>query len=397
MNQGANLTSYALQKLLLDWGNDAVNMHLHSNYKDLKEPNYTRFADQNINITAQSATGPVSMQIFNKYFDTFIVGSDQVWRNMGEEMFAWKNNIESCFHLSFAAPGKRRIAVAASFGRDDYTSDKTERESFARELSRFTAISVREKSGARLLKELGNFEAEVLIDPVFYLDADIWHAFAAEKMERKRPMLAYNSFFHQSEMKEIQSSMADKYDFVDLCAGDTAQWLANIRDASFVVTDSFHVCCFCLIFGTPFACLSNAGFGLPRFLELAETFHFSPERIINPECTQNLGNDVQRIIELPYDDSAVQCAIAEGRTKAHTWLRAALQCPVPEWTGPAFVKASRAEIDAERRADNRWRRRYYSIRNLKLIKWLLRVSPFFRKRLKTKKEKHEKLLREYSW
>lgn len=397
MNQGANLTAYALQKLLRDWGHDAVNMHLHTNYRNQKEPEYTDFADANIKITERHAAGPVSMQIFNQQFDTFIVGSDQVWRNAAEEMFSWKTRVESCFHLSFAAPGKRRIAVAASFGRGDYTQDSAEREAFSQELRRFAAISVREKSGQTILKELGNFEAEVLIDPVFYLDPSVWHSFAAKKTERKRPLLAYNSFFHQSEMAEIQAALSAKFDFVDVCSGCTAQWLADIRDACFVVTDSFHVCCFCLIFGTPFACLSNAGFGQARFQELAETFNFSPERIIDPADTDCLAAEIRRIMELPYDDEAVQKAICHGRSKAHAWLRDALQSPVPEWSGPGFARATQAEITAEQYSDNRWLRLHYSRRNLSICKLLLRISPFFRSKLKAKKEKHERLLQEYPW
>lgn len=397
MNQGANLTSYALQKVLQNWGYDAVNMHLHTNYRNHKEPKYTDFADANIKLTERSAAGPLSMQIYNHQFDTFIVGSDQVWRNADEEMFAWKTVVEPCFHLAFAAPGKRRIAVAASFGRSDYTENPSQRESFAQELRRFAAISVREKSGRRILKELGNFEAEVLIDPVFYLDSRVWHSFAAAKAERKRPMLAYNSFFHQPEMVEIQTALADEYEFVDVCTGRTAQWLADIRDACFVVTDSFHVCCFCLIFGTPFACLSNAGFGQARFLELAETFGFSTERIIDPANVDCLAAEIRRVTALPYDDVAVQSAICHGRSKAHAWLRAALQSPVPEWSGPEFVRATRAEISAEQRADNRWLKLHYSRRNLAICNLLLRISPFFRSKLKAKKEKHERLLQEYPW
>lgn len=397
MNQGANLTSYALQKLLRDWGYDAVNLHLHTNYRGTKDPHYTDFSDANIRMTKQSAAGPVSMQIFNKQFDTFIVGSDQVWRNACEEMFEWKRAVEPCFHLAFAAPGKRRIAVAASFGRDDYSPDAGMRQSFAQELRRFSAISLREKSGVAILKELGDFEATVLIDPVFYLEADEWHAFAARKTERTRPLLAYNAFFYQDSMQELQQAMGGEFDFVDVCTGDTAQWLADIRDARFVVTDSFHVCCFCLIFGTPFACLSHSGFGSARFLELSETFCFDSARIIDPAGVDDLVSAVRFVMALPYDNEAVQTAIQQGRRKAHAWLKTALQAPVPAWTGPAFIPARRADIRAEQRADNRWLRLYYSRRNLAIVKFLLCVSPFFRRKLKAKRDKHEYLLQHYSW
>lgn len=397
MNQGANLTAYALQKVLQDWGHEAVNLHLRNNYRPEKEPIYTDFADANIRITSQSAVGETSMQIFNSQFDTFIVGSDQVWRNTSESMFTWKTCMESCFHLAFAAPGKRRIAVAASFGRDEYNQNPEVRRQFAQELRRFTAISVREKSGVEILKEIGDFETTVLIDPVFYIDEKQWYQFADAKRYEGRSLMAYNAFFHQEEVHLLQKEMSDEFDFVDVCTGNTAQWLAYIRDARFVVTDSFHVCCFCLIFGTPFACLSNAGFGRARFEELAETFHFSKERIIDSDKVENLAEEVRRLMLLPYDTAEIKQAILQGREKAHVWLKSALAAPVPAWSGPDFVWKSRKEIREEQMANNLWKRHYLSQRNLRIARILLRISPFFRKKLRAKIEKHELLLRRYSW
>ena len=50
------------------------------------------------------------------------------------------------------------------------------------------------------------------------------------------------------------------------------QWLRYIRDAEYVVTDSFHGCVFSIILNKPFVCVGNEARGTARFDTLFETF-----------------------------------------------------------------------------------------------------------------------------
>ena len=47
-------------------------------------------------------------------------------------------------------------------------------------------------------------------------------------------------------------------------------WLACIRDAAFVVTDSFHACVLCILFHKPFIAVGNRARGMARLKSLME-------------------------------------------------------------------------------------------------------------------------------
>ena len=51
------------------------------------------------------------------------------------------------------------------------------------------------------------------------------------------------------------------------------EWLAMFRDASFVVTDSFHGTAFSIIFGKEFKCLYNVTRGSARFESLLNLYN----------------------------------------------------------------------------------------------------------------------------
>lgn len=397
MNHGANLTAYALQQVLFGLGHHVENVHLRCNYKLYKDRNFTDFADAHIRMTSKSAAGVKSMQIFNADFDTFIVGSDQVWRCSDAEE-SWMRPWEDCYRLAFVEPGKRRIAMAASFGRDDFTENPAVREEFATELQRYAAISVREQSGVGILASLGDFQVQRVIDPVFYLPVEHWDALADHQGRVvSANCMAYNSFFFFEHIKAYTAAAGRHFDAYDLCSGSTAQWLAAIRDSQLVITDSYHVCCFCLIFGTPFVCLSSPGRGMARFVELSSVFGFSPDRIINVEQVEDVPSAVAKLATLPLEKENIDIAIERERQVALDWLRRALEAPVPEWCGPAFNKASEAEITAEIKQNYNFQMLGFLQRRICLLNILLQISPLFRKRLKRYKAKYEQMLNTFAW
>lgn len=357
MNQGANLTAYALQCAVKELGHEAINLHLHDNYVVQKIPEYTDFADKNIRMTKTEAWGEYGMQQFNRDFDTYIVGSDQVWRHI-EGDFSWKTSHEFCFYLGFAEPGKRRIAMAASFGLDDYRAPESVKARCAEELKRFSAVSVREKSAINLVKNIADVKVEQVVDPVFYLSADDWNEFATPaNEEHKGKFIAYNSFFSRETIAEIERGLPGGDRLVSLLAGNTAEWLGNIRDARFVISDSYHVCCFCLIFGTPFVALSCKNQGKARFDELAEHFGFSPRRIINTEEVQDIPTAIREVMNLPHDPQPIWEKIAQSKEISYNWLKNALTAPIPEWSGSPFRKAGILDILKEKLRNQQYKSR----------------------------------------
>jgi len=73
--------------------------------------------------------------------------------------------------LAFAKP-EQRISYAASFGVDEILDEK--KEVYAENLSLFKALSVREKRGAEIIKELTGRDAQVVLDPTMLLTSEQW-------------------------------------------------------------------------------------------------------------------------------------------------------------------------------------------------------------------------------
>lgn len=397
-NHGANLTAYALQKLLRDWGHHAVNLHLLCNYAQKKNPLYTEFSDRHIEITPYAAEGINNMYRYNGDFDTFIVGSDQVWRAPDEKIFYWKHPFDPCFRLAFAAPDKRRISVAASFGHGEYHTNQQDEALFGQELKRFTAISVRERSGVPIVERLCGQTPQLLIDPVFYLPQEEWHALALPEEDNAHVgCIAYNSFFHKESIRTLQDSLPEGTELYNLLSGDTKQWLAGIRDARFVITDSFHVTCFCLMFHTPFMCLTNAEQGATRFYELADTFAFSPERVVIAEETDDIAAAVTRIMNLPLDTASIDHAIEHGRETAHRWLKKALEAPVPPWSGEPYRVPGLKERLQEKRCSVQYRRQLRHRLRATLFRLALLFLPYKRDRLRYKLQRERGILAGIPW
>ena len=100
-------------------------------------------------------------------YDAYIVGSDQVW-NPGTGM-----NLEP-FFLTFAPNNKKKISYASSFGVSKLP--KQYESKFNELLNNLNHISVREKEGAEIVKDVANREAQVVLDPTLLLNKAEWNS-----------------------------------------------------------------------------------------------------------------------------------------------------------------------------------------------------------------------------
>ena len=206
-------------------------------------------------------------------YDAFIVGSDQVWR---EE---YSPRIQAYF-LDFLpeVDGRRRIAYAASFGKErDYISPENMPEC-RRLMGRFHAVSVREAEGVDIVRrDFGRGQVEKVIDPTLLLSAEDYERLISPGNRRRSPYIASYILDRDDDKAAVLAQVAAAKNLpvneIDIEVrpegmATVSQWLANFADADFVVTDSFHGCVFSIIFGKPFIAIGNAERGLGRFLSL---------------------------------------------------------------------------------------------------------------------------------
>ena len=104
--------------------------------------------------------------------DAYITGSDQVW----SQLLDIKEN--EVFFLNFGNSGIRRISYAASFGMDEYPSKLN--GALKDNLSRFDAVSVREKAGVDICKNVG-IDSKMVLDPTLLLDSDNYRKIEASR------------------------------------------------------------------------------------------------------------------------------------------------------------------------------------------------------------------------
>lgn len=229
-----------------------------------------------------------------KYFDAFIVGSDQVWRP------AYAIDVEQ-FFLSFLDDTiVKRISYAASFGLDDLCEyNDLQIEKCATLLKKFDAVSVREHSAVNLCKKYFGVDAVQILDPTLLLISDDYVRLLKKEITKPSEgnMLVY--FLDKNEgKKSICDNLAlerkltpfwldspDEYNknlpIERITKMSVEQWLRSFYDADFVLTDSFHGCVFSIIFHKPFIVIGNHERGLTRIESLLNLFDLNDRMILS--------------------------------------------------------------------------------------------------------------------
>lgn len=225
-------------------------------------------------------------------FDTYIVGSDQIWRYI----YHSKNIDQSYLSFLPLEVRQRSFSYAASFGSSSWEYSANATEQCKQLLSDFQAVSVREHSGVELVRRYLGCEAEWMPDPTCLLtERDYSMLIDMSQTPRgKGSYLACYCLDETDEKKKKVEALSHSLQLpVKYLGGESdgqvqsvESWLGDIRDARCVVTDSFHGCMFSLIFGKEFVCLRNAERGNARFdtleemFDMKDVFHPAPDPVL---------------------------------------------------------------------------------------------------------------------
>ena len=295
---------------------------------------------------------PLIANAFKKYFDwtdechnyfdlknlnnkanTFIIGSDQVWRHGGEHLWLWHtlkhHRHRGIYFGSFANNSKKLISYAASFGVDKFEGNNIITELTRHHIKRFDNISVRERTGIDICKNTFGVEATQTLEPVFLNTPEDWQLLIDDSTAQlpKQKYIAYY-ILDKNQKKEqlLKEVCADlNMEAIDLSndltrpVNDFLKYLAN---AEFVVTDSFHGCCFATIFKRKFIGIINSQRGATRF-ELFQKFGLSHRIISQP--TAYTANKSALLKEI--DFSKAYQVIEKEKEFSLNWLSEALKAP----------------------------------------------------------------------
>lgn len=189
------------------------------------------------------------MECLPHMYDGFVVGSDQVWNP-----YFSTRGLNSFTTLQFA-PKEQRIAYAASIASYDIPKERV--EEFKDYLKDFGPISMREKSGAKIIKQLLNRDVPVVLDPTLMRTGDEW----AAEFVRKPKQTGYLILFVygrvvRDEYRKKAEELAKQKGLQLLCLNEmpnvldysVESWLGYVKYADYVVTNSFHCCVFSILF-----------------------------------------------------------------------------------------------------------------------------------------------------
>lgn len=268
-------------------------------------------------------------------FDTVLVGSDQLWLPV--------NIAGDYFTLSFAKPPVRKVSYATSFGVSELPGKYLDLT--AHFLSDYSAVSVREDTGADLVQKATGKRCEVVCDPTMLLDAgkwsevaaasavdvpdepyvlcyflgkNIWNRECAIRLARERG-LKIVAIAHPDEYVGYDDVYADVYPW----SAGPAEWVSLVSHAAYVCTDSFHGSVFSNIFHVPFSSFrrhENMG---------------SQSTNSRIDTLLNVLGDADRICDSPeqfdaasardVDFESVERRLEAYRSKSAAWLASALE------------------------------------------------------------------------
>ncbi|MFQ9927684.1 MAG: polysaccharide pyruvyl transferase family protein [Anaerobutyricum soehngenii] len=203
-----------------------------------------------------------NIQNCNKEFDIFISGSDQIWKPFV---------LQLPYVLNFVDSKKTKISYASSISQTEL-SDKY--GCFMKKyLEEYKAISVREKDAKDYLEKTIGRKVEWVVDPVLLLSSNEWKEVCNEERIIKEDYIFCYLLGDRKEEREwakkiskinkkklvVFSHVEGHCRLYDIGFGDISiyeaglpEFLSLIRDASCVITDSFHATVFSFLFEKQF-------------------------------------------------------------------------------------------------------------------------------------------------
>ena len=201
-------------------------------------------------------------------YDCYITGSDQTFNlNLERDEEEQKPYFWNFLH------GVKKISYASSMGENLSGISEHQKKWLKKELLSYKALSVREFGAARFIKELTGITAPVLLDPTLMLSADEWKRYMVKAdIKLKDYILFYTVLSSRSVIEFIKevglktglpvvaAHSANRYELfergfarADSCG--PGEFLSLVKNASLIVTTSFHGTAFAVNFEKPFISL----------------------------------------------------------------------------------------------------------------------------------------------
>lgn len=239
--------------------------------------------------------------------DVYIAGSDQIWNTF------FPNGRDTAFYLDFGKPEVKRISYAASFATPDIVPEY--REFVKKKIQNLDACSIREKTSLPLLRSLGREDGVAVCDPVFLLNKQEWCDILSTETTVSKLSAATNSEKYilvyltdrspQIEKIALETKVATGWkifivgalfeNYADKCFANAGPWefVYLIKNAQFVISNSFHATAFSLIMEKKF-CVVNRSEGINERMKSVLSDFKLEEKLIST-FSESLLKDIDYI------------------------------------------------------------------------------------------------------
>lgn len=190
--------------------------------------------------------------------DIYCSGSDQIWgKNGGYEL-------DKAYFLDFVPEGARCISYAASIGLTEL--NEKDNKDLVELLKKYEKITVREESAIQLLKN-NNINSQLVLDPTLLLDKKEWEKVVDTRKINKKYILIYQ-LHSNKKFEEYAKKLSKKLNLPLIRVTPSLNQLTKIgklvylptpgmflnyiKNAEFIITDSFHGTVFSIIFNKRF-------------------------------------------------------------------------------------------------------------------------------------------------
>lgn len=279
---------------------------------------FDSFLKKRIRLSAHTYRTESELKRYRLDSDAYCTGSDQVWNSH------WNEGIDRPLYLSFVPSDKYKFSYASSIGNE--TLAEQEAKAVSKLLSDYKHISVREQEGVGVLDAIG-LKAEQMLDPTLLFSGNFWSRYTTGRYKNNKYVLTYN-LHHDKKVDELAQKLAKKYgvkvynisyNIHDIIRKGTLKWCPSVEDyldliknAEYVVTDSFHATVFSIIFNTRFFSIypEQASSRIRSILKLTGLEERASESV--PDVN-TLSDDV--------DFSSAEAALLRERKRAFAYMK----------------------------------------------------------------------------
>ena len=298
----------------------AIKWKKKKNYKYLSDSSFLSNHFRDKFLVIDYAVSKENLETVSKKYDAFICGSDQIWSAILQ--------LSDYYYLQFTE--KKRIAYAPSMSSVLWSEEY--KETLKDYLSNFHAISTREFATSQMLYDLLHRDVKYVCDPTLLLTQTQWEELCFSiRRKKQKYILGYfldNKSWYFLYAKEMAKKLGMKFVLIPSCPSFTLtkyclreavgpiEFVSLIRDASYIITDSYHGTIFSLLFKKKISVLK-------RF----EDSDHNNQNVRIISLMKTLGfEDVfcEKVFQVDFSPSIIQDKLIRFREESQVFLKTAL-------------------------------------------------------------------------